>query len=149
MPTSASVLRPESFFVLFIPSLWVFQTFLSLLFFFPFLFFLLHSFQYLNDVTLQQWGGCAVQKTCLYLILINSLLGEWHFHLHDLKSEDLGNVRACESPQVPGTKEAFFAFRNFPFELRTTGLWSWLQVSLSSQLLSRKMHLSEPNAVLI
>lgn len=69
MPTSASVLRPESFFVLFIPQS-VTAPFLSLLFPAPPL-----SFQYLNDTALPAEVR-FMQKTFLFFILINNLLGE-------------------------------------------------------------------------
>lgn len=62
-------------------------------------------------------------------------------------NERPGDVRACESPQVPGTKEAFLIFVISPSYYKQ--LHPLKLISFSSQLLSRKMCATEPNAVLI
>lgn len=73
-----------------------------------------------------------MRKTFLFFILINNLLGEWHFHLRDLKSEDLGMSKLVNHPRFQEQRRQFFFFScNFPFLLQTTRLWSWFHFTVN------------------
>lgn len=80
----------------------------------------------------QKWGWYATQKTFLFFILINNLLGEWHFYLSDLESEDLGMSTLVNHPGFQEQRRHFFLFFcNFPFLLPTTGFWSWFHLAVN------------------
>jgi hypothetical protein len=72
-----------------------------------------------------------MQKPFLLFILINNLPDEWHFHLRNFKSEDLGMSTLVNHPGFQEQRGHFWFFCNFPFILQTTGLWSWLHLAVN------------------
>lgn len=92
----------------------------------------------------QKWGSC--RKTFLLFILINSLLGEWHFHLSNLKSEDLGMSVLVNHPGFQEQRRQFCIFVISPLLYKQLGLWSWLRNTVNF-CLEKCAQLSQPAAL--